>query len=290
MASAIAAARQQINDVGADGDLDGARAPRRDRPRRRRRRRPDRAARRQARSTRPSCTASRSTRLACALLDMQQPEPVEVPAPDRPARHGQEPDRARDRATGCGPQRGRAIETRRGEPFYGFVEMSGGPSSDEFTFRYEYVPDSRAPRRRAADPGSAFVEAMRARLGGDDRRGQHDPRRRAARRSTARSTAGSALYLPAEGRDRDRRARASRVLIAYNPGLVGATATSPTPGTRASRPPLEVTSNWPALVAARRPRAARAARRWRSTPSASTRDDGAGVDAAVPRHRGARGT
>jgi hypothetical protein len=28
MASAIAPARQQINDVGADGDLDGARAPR----------------------------------------------------------------------------------------------------------------------------------------------------------------------------------------------------------------------------------------------------------------------
>jgi hypothetical protein len=29
-------------------------------------------------------------------------------------------------------QRGRAVETRRGEPFYGFAEMSGGPSSDEF--------------------------------------------------------------------------------------------------------------------------------------------------------------
>ena len=34
-------------------------------------------------------------------------------------------------------RRGRAIERRRGEPFYGYAEMSGGPSSDEFTFRYE---------------------------------------------------------------------------------------------------------------------------------------------------------
>ena len=25
-------------------------------------------------------------------------------------------------------------------PFYGFVEISGGPSSDEYLFRHEFVP------------------------------------------------------------------------------------------------------------------------------------------------------
>jgi hypothetical protein len=38
-------------------------------------------------------------------------------------------------------QRGRAVETRRGEPFYGFAEMSGGPSSDEF---YAPLPEPAA--------------------------------------------------------------------------------------------------------------------------------------------------
>jgi hypothetical protein len=38
-------------------------------------------------------------------------------------------------------QRGRAVETRRGEPFYGFAEMSGGPSSDDF---HAPLPESAA--------------------------------------------------------------------------------------------------------------------------------------------------
>src|SRR3954451_4084495 len=56
-------------------------------------------------------------------------------------------------------RRGRRVEPRHGEPFYGYVEMSGGPSSDEFTFKYEYVPDAD-PRGDALPPPAAFVEAM----------------------------------------------------------------------------------------------------------------------------------
>jgi hypothetical protein len=37
--------------------------------------------------------------------------------------------------------------------------MSGGPSSDEFTFRYEYVPDNDRPGDVRLIP-AAFVEAM----------------------------------------------------------------------------------------------------------------------------------
>ena len=57
------------------------------------------------------------------------------------------------------------------------------------------------------------------------------------------------------------------VLLAYNPGLVGATDI---PDAWHSRFPatLEVTSNWAALAAARRARAAGGARRCGSTASA----------------------
>ena len=233
MASAIAAARQQINDVGADGDLDGARAARRDRPRRRLDRRPDRAARRQAiyppklhgepidRSPARCWTcSSRAGRGSCGWSA-------------RPARA-----RARSPArspTGCGRGAAGAIETRHGEPFYGYAEMSGGPSSDEFTFRYEYVPDKRPPRRRPADP-RRLRGGDGARLGGDDRRGQHDPRRRAA--VAQRHARRPPLALPARGGPHRRPpAPGFAVLIAYNPGPRRAPATSPTPGTRASRPP-----------------------------------------------------
>ena len=36
--------------------------------------------------------------------------------------------------------RGRQVTDRHGAPFYGFVELQPGPSSDEFFFRYDYVP------------------------------------------------------------------------------------------------------------------------------------------------------
>jgi hypothetical protein len=56
-------------------------------------------------------------------------------------------------------RRGRAVETRFGAPFYGFVEMQLGPSSDEWTFRHEFVPFGDAGHVKLID--SAFVQAMR---------------------------------------------------------------------------------------------------------------------------------
>ena len=112
-------------------------------------------------------------------------------------------------------------------------------------------------RRRAGGARRLGVRAGDARgLGGDDRRGQHRPRRRAAldQRHARR---------PPRAVPRRRPARPSiaqpgfAVLLAYNPGLVGATDI---PDAWHSRFPatLEVTSNWAALAAARRAGAARA--------------------------------
>ena len=157
MASAIAAARQQINAVGADGDLDGATPcgqidldvdsvadpielpdgkviyP-------------------------PKLHGQPIDTIACALLDMQQPSRSRFLRLIGPPGTGKS-QIARAIAHRLWAQRGRAIETRHGEPFYGYAEMSGGPSSDEFTFRYEYVPDKDRPGDVRLIP-AAFVEAM----------------------------------------------------------------------------------------------------------------------------------
>ncbi len=46
-----------------------------------------------------------------------------------------------------------------GVAFYGFAEITGGPSSDEYLFRHEFVPAADAGTVRLVD--SAFVAAMR---------------------------------------------------------------------------------------------------------------------------------
>ena len=73
------------------------------------------------------------------------------------------------------------------------------------------------------------------------------------------------------------------VLLAYNPGLVGATDI---PDAWHSRFPatLEVTSNWPALAELGAPPSS-SARRCGSTASGSPGEGRAVLDAAVPRHR-----
>ena len=95
--------------------------------------------------------------------------------------------------------RGREVSDRHGVPFYGFVEISGGPSSDEYLFRHEFVP-------AADDAGTVAARRLGVRagdargMGGDDRRGQHDPRRRAAVASTRASTAACRCTCPRPGR------------------------------------------------------------------------------------------
>jgi hypothetical protein len=106
------------------------RGARRDRSRHRVDRRLDRAARRHGDHP-PKLHGKPIDRVACALLDMQQPSRSRFLRLVGPPATGTSQS-GRAIAYRLWTQRGRAVETRRGGPFYGFAEMSGGPSSDDF--------------------------------------------------------------------------------------------------------------------------------------------------------------
>jgi hypothetical protein len=116
----------------------------------------------------PKLHAEPIDRVACALLDKQQPSGSRFLRLVGPPGTGTSQS-GRAIAYRLWTLRGRAVETRRGEPFYGFAEMSGGPSLDEFTFRYPSRPrgPSRCPRLRVADVGRLEVHGRErlARLG-----------------------------------------------------------------------------------------------------------------------------
>ena len=146
--------------------------------------------------------------------------------------------------------RGQAVEQRHGAPFYGYVEIIGGPSSDEYLFRHEFVPAEIGGEVRLVD--SAFVQAMR-----------HGWTVMIDEANTIRDVALLScnsvfdsrlqLYLPATGETVTARPGFA-AMLAYNPGLVGATDI---PDAWHSRFPatLEVTSNWAALAQVGAPQA-----------------------------------
>jgi hypothetical protein len=136
------------------------------------------------------------------------------------------------------------VTDRHGAPFYGFVELQPGPSSDEFFFRYDYVPVAGAGGQvQLVD--SAFVQAMRE--GWVVMIDEVNTARDVALLSINATLDGRlTLYLAATGETVVARPGFA-VLLAYNPGLVGATDI---PDAWHSRFPatLEVTSNWAALA------------------------------------------
>ena len=97
--------------------------------------------------------------LACALIDMRDPAESTFLRLIGPPGAGKS-QIARAIAYRLWRDRGREVDDRHGVPFYGFVEISGGPSSDEYLFRHEFVPAAEdAGTVRLVD--SAFVQAMR---------------------------------------------------------------------------------------------------------------------------------
>lgn len=137
---------------------------------------------------------------------------------------------------------GRAVEERTGAPFYGLVELQPGPSSDEFFFRYDYVPLKDGSVTMV---DAAFVQAMRN--GWLVVLDEVNTARDVALLSINATLDGRlSLYLPATGETVVAKPGFG-VLLSYNPGLVGATDI---PDAWRSRFPatLEVTSNWPALL------------------------------------------
>jgi len=188
--------------------------------------------------------------LACALLDMHTPAQSTFLRLTGPPGSGKS-QVARAIALRLWTSRGRQVEDRHGAPFYGFVELSGGPSSDEYLFRHEFVPAADdAGSVRLVD--SAFVRALRE--GWVVMIDEANTIRDVALLSVNAVFDGRlALYLPATGETVTARPGFA-CLLAYNPGLVGATDI---PDAWHSRFPaaLEITSNWPALAELGAPKA-----------------------------------
>ncbi|MTD47188.1 AAA domain-containing protein [Conexibacter sp. W3-3-2] len=145
---------------------------------------------------------------------------------------------------------GRPVEQRHGRPFYGYVEMQPGPSSDEMFFRYEFTPvDDGAGGVRLID--SAFVQAMRE--GWTVVIDEANTARDVALLSINGTLDGrGTLYLPATGETVTAHPAFCPILT-YNPGLVGATDL-PDAWFRRFSGAFEVASNWPALIALGAPR------------------------------------
>ncbi len=245
--SAIDAALSTIDQVAEEGDL----APERpnDALELDVARRPAPVARRQA--DLPAAAARRADRRArVRAAGPRAARRVDVPSHDRTAGLREEPTRARDRLQAVA-SRGRSVEDRHGVPFYGFVEISGGPSSDEYLFRHEFVPAADdAGSVRLVD--SAFVTAMRE--GWVVMIDEVNTIRDVALLSVNAVFDGRlSLYLPATGETVIAQPGFA-CLLAYNPGLVGGATDIPDAWHSRFPATLEVTSNWPALAELGAPR------------------------------------
>ena len=239
--SAISAALAAIDDVGKDGHLDaqrnedlglalGSTADPVELP--------------DGRAVYPPCLHGEPVdELACKLLDMASPARSMFVRLVGPPGTGKSVI-ARAIAYKLWRRRGMEVQERAGQPFYGFVEMTPGPSSDEYLFRYEWVPVSDGSGAvRLVD--SVFVEAMRN--GWGVMIDEVNTARDVALLSINSVLDGRiSMLLPATG-EVVTAAPGFFVALAYNPGLVGATDI---PDAWHSRFPatLEVTSNWAALA------------------------------------------
>ena len=251
--SAITAALRQIDDVAAEGDLAPDPLPcRRARPRGA----GDPIVLPDGKRDLPAarCTASRVDELALRAARHGRPGALELPAPDRPARRGQEPDRARDRL----PAVDRARPRGRGPPRRAVLRLRGDAAAAR-------------PRTSSSSATSGCPSPAPA-----------DRSRWWTRRSCRRMREGWVVMIDEVNTIRDvcllsinatlRRPpraatcrRPARPSIAA-PGLRAscwpttrawsARPTSPTPGTRASRPRSRSRATGP------RSRARRAAARW----------------------------
>jgi MoxR-like ATPase len=167
----------------------------------------------------PSLHGSPVDELAVALLDTQDPAASTFLRLIGPPGAGKS-QIARAIAYRLWTGRGNEVIDRHGVPFHGFVELQPGPSSDEYFFRYDYVPVAGAGGQVAL-VDSAFVQAMRE--GWVVMIDEVNTARDVALLSINATLDGRlSLYLAATGETVVAKPGFA-VLLAYNPGLVGAT-------------------------------------------------------------------
>jgi len=168
--------------------------------------------------------------VACRLIDTRQPAASRFLRLIGPPGAGKS-QIARAIAHRLWIDRGEQVVERRGNPFYGLVEMQPGPSSDEYFFRHKFVPAAEhGGDVRLVD--SAFVEAMRE--GWLVMIDEANVARDVCLLSINATLDGRlVLYLPATAETVIAQPGFA-LILAYNPGLVGATDI-PTRGAPASR-------------------------------------------------------
>jgi hypothetical protein len=244
MASAVAAATRKIDETGAEGELIGTEReglPEID---------PDDAGPEVHMPDNtviymPRVFGERVDTIALQLMDLENPQASLFLRLIGPPGTGKSRI-ARAIALAAWLKRGRKVETRNGQPFYGFAEMTGGPSSDEHTFRHEYTPSKDTGEIKLID--SVLVQAMRE--GFLVMIDEVNTIRDVALLSLNPVYDGRlSLYLPALG-ETVVAAPGFGTLIAYNPGLASAIADLPQAWYSRFPACLEITSNWPGLIRA----------------------------------------
>ena len=95
-------------------------------------------------------------------------------------------------------RRGRAVRTATARRSTASWRSAGGPSSDEYLFRHEFVPAAAPAARSGSSTPPSSSDARR--LDGDDRRGQHRSATSRCCRSTPCSTAACRSTCPPPAR------------------------------------------------------------------------------------------
>ena len=231
--SAIDSALATIDQIGAEGEMD-ADAPAAGQLRPGRGGRPDPASRRSSDRIHADAVRRADRRPRVQLID-ENPAGQPVPSADRPARTrqvGRLPGRS---PSGSGESADVRSKSATGTPFYGFVEMQGGPSSDE----YSRSATSSCPRPSAA---GVRIRSKTRRSSTAMREGwlvmvdeANAARERALLSINAASTGRPSALTSGDGRDVIGRPRVvlrdSRTTRAWS-----APPTFPTPGAPGSRP------------------------------------------------------
>ena len=216
--SAITTALAAIDEIGAEGEMDAGATPALDRARARQCRRSDPATRRQA--DLPAQAVRRADPRDRRATD-RHPQPGRQPVSpaDRPARNGQVAAGALYRPQAVARPRRAGDRTSR----QSVLRAGGDAAAARPRTSTCSATSSCPPQSAAATCGSSTRRSSRdaRRMAGDDRRGQHRSATSCLLSINGCLDGRLALYLPATAETVIAQPGFG-VILAYNPGLVGA--------------------------------------------------------------------